>query len=69
MRSERLTIPTTILLGLAVLAPLPLSGCDGKQSEGQAANVTPEFQKKTSNMLDQMAKDQMAKHKKGPAKH
>jgi hypothetical protein len=63
MRIARLAIPASFLLGLVALAPLPLAGCDGKASDGQAAKVTPEFQKKTSDMLIQMSKDAQAKGK------
>ena len=68
MRAARLSIPASYLLGLALLAPMPLAGCDGKGSDGDAAKVTPEFQKKTSDMLNQKSKDMMEKFKKSPGK-
>jgi hypothetical protein len=66
MRISRLAIPASFALGLATLAVLPLAGCDGKAADGQAAQVTPEFQKKTSDMLNKLSKDAMDKHKKSP---
>jgi hypothetical protein len=57
---------TTILVaGVA----LPSAGCGSGGSETSAA-VSPDFQKKTSNMLEQKAKDQVAKYKnKGKNSH
>jgi hypothetical protein len=55
----------SVCLSVVVAAgvALPTAGC-GSGGAGTQAEVTPDFQKKTSSMLEQMSKDQMAKYKK-----
>jgi hypothetical protein len=54
---------------LAAGAMLPSTGCGSGGSETSAA-VSPDFQQKTSNMLERKSKAQMEKYKaQGKGKH
>jgi hypothetical protein len=56
LRSVSLTVV------LAAVVALPSAGCGSGGGEA-SAQVSPDFQKKTSDMLEQKAKDQIAKYK------
>jgi hypothetical protein len=60
VRSLR-SVCLNVVLGVGVA--LPSAGCGSGAGETQA-QVSADFQKKTSNMLEQLSKDQMEKHKK-----
>jgi maltose-binding protein MalE len=49
-----------LLVGLAVVAASPLAGCGSGSST--TVQVSPEFEKKTQDMLKNMKKDYQAKY-------
>jgi hypothetical protein len=62
MTTVRLFRSVRLCILLVVVVALPTAGC-GSGDAGTQVQVSPEFQKKTANMLQQISADQMAKYK------
>jgi hypothetical protein len=62
MINVRSIFSVCVTVVFAAVVALPAAGCGSGGGEA-SAQVSPDFQKKTSNMLEQKAKDQLAKYK------
>jgi hypothetical protein len=61
MRFARVRRALVGMLGVAFVVSLAFSGCGGSQ-EGKTAQVSPEYMKKTEDMLNRMKSENVAKH-------
>ncbi len=61
MQTDRYARPASLMLALAVAIASPIAGCNS--GSGTTVEVSPEAQKKTQDMLNNMHKQMETKHK------